>query len=331
MNRTDRLLAIILELQAKGEQRAEDLAATFEVSKRTIYRDLMALDQSGVPLIAIPGRGYSLVEGYFLPPLSFTSDEALMLLLGSDFMANSLDAQYRTAAQSAGTKISAVLPEPLRAEVADVEAGLRFVVPGSDAVPTLLPQIRRALLQRRQIKFAYHARFSTKSAKPRGTPFDEPSGGELGEATERIIDPYALVHVSGAWHLVGYCHLRRDVRTFRLSRIADLSILDKTFHRPSNFKLQQRDQSDRTLTVRALFDQETARWVEESPSFFQVAAESCPDGRLVTLRVRSIDEIVQWLLSWGAHVRVLEPDSLRQRLLHEAQAVVDAYTSRGEI
>ena len=87
MNRTDRLLAIVLELQGKGWQRAGDLARTFECSKRTIYRDLQALGESGVPLLSQPGRGYSLMDGYFLPQLSFSTDEATMLLLGSDVMA----------------------------------------------------------------------------------------------------------------------------------------------------------------------------------------------------------------------------------------------------
>src|SRR6185295_20274165 len=100
MNRTDRLLAIVLEIQAKKQVRAKDLAATFEVTKRTIYRDIAALSESGVPIVAIPGQGYSLVEGYFLPPLTFNSDEAIMLLLGADFVAQNFDAQYRSAAQA---------------------------------------------------------------------------------------------------------------------------------------------------------------------------------------------------------------------------------------
>src|SRR5437667_11404918 len=105
MNRTGRLLAIVLELQGKGKQRAEDLARTFETSKRTIYRDIEALCEAGVPLISIPGRGYSLMEGYFFPPLSFTTDEATMLLLGSDCMAQNFDAHYRLAAQAAGRQM----------------------------------------------------------------------------------------------------------------------------------------------------------------------------------------------------------------------------------
>ncbi len=109
MNRTDRLLAIVLELQRKRSQRAEDLAAIFETSKRTIYRDIQALCESGVPVIAQPGHGYSLVEGYFLPPVTFSADEATMLLLGSEFVADNFDAQYREAAETAGRKIEAVL------------------------------------------------------------------------------------------------------------------------------------------------------------------------------------------------------------------------------
>src|SRR5260370_42509526 len=127
MNRTDRLLAIVLELQGKGRQRAEDLAATFETSKRTIYRDVLALGEAGVPIVSIPGQGYSLMKGYFLPPLSFTTDEATMLLLGSDFMARNFDAQYRAAAESASHKIEGVLPETLRDDVHYLQSNIRFL------------------------------------------------------------------------------------------------------------------------------------------------------------------------------------------------------------
>src|SRR5260370_15756580 len=113
MNRTDRILAIILELQGKGRQRAEDLAETFETSKRTIYRDILALGEAGVPVLSIPGRGYSLMKGYFLPPLSFTTDEATMLLLGSDLMAQSFDAHYPAAAIPAIRTINVLLPQNL--------------------------------------------------------------------------------------------------------------------------------------------------------------------------------------------------------------------------
>src|SRR5205823_13568450 len=163
MNRTDRLLAIVLELQGKGRQRAEDLAATFETSKRTIYRDIQALSEAGVPLISVPGRGYTLMEGYFLPPLSFTVDEATMLLLGSDFMAQNFDAQYRRAALSAGRKIAGVLPERLRDEVDYLQSSIRFIatgIMGSSREDEILQQLRRAILERTRVRFVYHTRYA---------------------------------------------------------------------------------------------------------------------------------------------------------------------------
>jgi predicted DNA-binding transcriptional regulator YafY len=316
MNRTDRLLAIVLELQAKRWQRAEDLAATFETSKRTIYRDFQALGQAGVPIISMSGRGYSLMEGYFLPPITFGSDEATMLLLGSDVMAQSFDDQYRAAAQSAGRKIAAVLPERLRAEVRSLQDSIHFVVSSLSARPgeaAKLQQLRRAILDRTTVRFRYFTRHTDDPARAPATH-------------HREADPYALTYVGGAWHLSAYCHLRRDVRTFRLDRIEDLTALDRTFTRPEGFQLQRRSLFEPgSFDVRVLFDAEVARWVRESPSYFTIAEEETPDGLLVTLHVRQESEIVQWILGWGRHARVLAPDSLRARIAAEAEAMLRAH------
>ena len=310
MNRTDRLLAIVLELQGKGRQRAEDLAETFETSKRTIYRDIQALGQAGVPLVSIPGRGYALMKGYFLPPLSFTADEATMLLLGSDFMAQNFDAQYRAAAQSANRKIEGVLPEKLRDEVHYLQSSIRFV--SRDTVENspkaeMLQQLRRAIIERTTVRFHYHARH-TDDGKP--------------THTSREADPYGLVHFSGAWHLIAYCHMRQGIRNFRLDRMDNLELLAQTFDRPANFGMQTRPIESRPIRVRALFDNDVARWVKESPSYYATSIEEAPEGLLVTFKIRQESEILQWLLSWGQHVRVLEPESLRRRLVEEAEGML---------
>jgi predicted DNA-binding transcriptional regulator YafY len=307
MNRTDRLLAIVLELQARGRQRAEDLATTFEVGKRTIYRDIQALCEAGVPVISTPGQGYVLLEGYFLPPLRFTPDEALILLLGGDAMAQSFDAEYRAAAQSAGRKIAGALPEPLRDEVRSLQASMRFVADSTGGRPEQaesLRQLRRAIVGRHSLHFRYYARYSQDGASVQST---------------RTADPYGMVHVDGGWHLIAYCHLRQDIRHFRVDRMDQLVVLPQTFTRPADFTLEQRENNlPRSLVVRALFDSTAAYWAQESPSFFTVAEQQRDDGLLVTLRVRHEHDILQWLLSWGSHVRVLEPDSLRALLAQEA-------------
>src|SRR5664279_2252755 len=310
MNRTDRLLAIVLELQAKGWQRAEDLALRFEISKRTVYRDMQALSESGVPVVSVPGQGYSLVEGYFLPPLTFSADEALILLLGGDFMAQHFDAEYRRAAQTAVSKIEAVLSDTLREEVRYLQRSLRFIGASLIDHSEVFPQIRRAIIQRRTVRFRYHTR-----------------GGDAisGTTTTRDADPYALIYVGNRWYMVGYCHLRRDVRHFRVDRIDQFEVLRRAFARPAEYTVQDAQPSPRELTVQVIFDHEVARWVQEERSFYVETMQEHPDGMLVTLKVRREDDVLQWLLGWGAHVRVLEPDSLRCRLIDEAKAILRKY------
>ncbi len=316
MNRTDRLLAIMLELQTKKWQRAEDLAETFEVSKRTIYRDMLALTESGVPVISSPGQGYALVEGYFLPPLSFSGEEAIVLLLGLDYMTQSFDVQYQSASISAGKKIRAVLNEKLRNEVADMQKSMRFIsmnplTDGDGLKPEILAQLRRAIIQRKQVRMDYHTR-----------------QGENSGQNRRDVDPYALVHVGRAWYLVAYCHLRRDTRRFRLDRIDDLQVLTASFQRPEDFVIMRStEEEDRNVVVRVLFSTSVARWVREDQSFYMVNMEEHSNGLLVTFQVRQESDLVQWLLGWGGQARVLEPLSLQQRLSHEAEAILRVYQS----
>ena len=327
MGHTDRLLAIVLELQAHRWRRAEDLARTLETSKRTIYRDLVALGQAGIPLISTPGRGYTLVEGYFLPPVSFTADEATILSLGADVMAQSFDAQYRAAAQSAASKITAALPERLRVDVAALRE--RILV-GSDGA-TLQPEVaatlralRGAVIACQRVRFRYYTRYrSTNDADSTDSAHDADDDTPLW----READPYSLARIRGAWYLNAYCHLRKDRRNFRLERIEGLSLLDQRFTPPAGrARRPQRPAVTEGIEARIQFDAQAARWARESPSFFTVAQQETADGGLlVTLRMRQEDEIIQWLLGWGSHARVLTPSSLRQRIRDEAAATLLLY------
>jgi predicted DNA-binding transcriptional regulator YafY len=317
MNKTDRLLAIVLELQGKGRQRAEDLADTFETSKRTIYRDILALCEAGVPIVSIPGQGYSLMKGYFLPPLSFTAEEATMLLLGSDFMARNFDAQYRLAAESASRKIESVLPETLRSDVQYLQSNIRFIGATTNALESeKLQLLRRALLDRNTIRFCYHTRHSSDVQNISHT---------------READPYGLAYLLNTWHLTAYCHMRQDIRNFRLDRMEDLELLPQIFTRPANFQMGlHQEKRPRDITVRALFDKEIARWVHEGRTYYVTAEEETAAGLLVTLKIRHESEVLQWFLSWGSHVKILEPDSLRQRLAEEAQMMLQNYQDMGD-
>ena len=261
MNRTDRLLGILLELQARGVLRAEDLARRFEVSLRTVYRDVQALSETGVPVVAIPGQGYRLMEGYFLPPLSFTAPEAALLLLGGEFVREQVDPELRQVAEGALTRLAGVVPPALRAEVDRRRQELHFPAFGSPGEGPRLSHLRAAVEQRRVLRLLYHTY---------RRPHPEP----------RTVEPYMLVHMTRAWHLAAYCRLRQAPRLFRLDRIDHLEPL------PERFTLAERhrrrpeweQQAGEGGEARVRFDPSVVRWVRER-QLYLFRREEPPQGR----------------------------------------------------
>ncbi|WP_217594246.1 YafY family protein [Cohnella sp. GbtcB17] len=315
MNKTERMLAIVIELQRKGVLRAEDLAGRFETSVRTIYRDMQALSEMGVPVAGATGIGYSLMEGYFLPPVSFTAEEATALLVGADFVELRLDATYGSNARSAQEKIEAILPDHVREETARLRSAIRLL---NDRAATTrgeeketFEQLRRAIVQKRKIRFGY-----SKSLP----------GSDGHRHSERTADPYGLVFSQGAWVLVAFCHLRGDVRHFRLSRMNELVVLDASFEVLPGFSLHnRRHRDDRNVIVRMLVDPAIADLVRGSDNFYMETFEPGEEGWLATFRVRQVEELLQWTLGWGAAVRVLEPESLRDRMGAEIESMRKRY------
>ncbi|BBH23465.1 transcriptional regulator [Paenibacillus baekrokdamisoli] len=315
MNKTDRLLAIVLELQRKGGLRAEDLAAGFETSTRTIYRDIQALSEAGVPIVGTPGLGYYLMEGYFLPPLSFTVEEAVALLIGTDFVEQKFDTGYGMKAQSSREKIEAILPKSVRQETSRVRTTMRLLAVGDARISgqekEYLEALRHAILEEQKVRFHY-----SKS-------MPEADGNRH---SIRTAAPYGLVLVRGSWVLIARCDLRQELRHFRLSRMSDLTVLEDLFTFPSDFNLlDHKPVDDRQVLVRIQVHPHIADKVKESNNFFMEAFEEHEDGLHVTFRVRQPEDLLHWVLGWGANVVVLEPESLRIQVRDEAEKMFKCY------
>lgn len=321
MKRSDRMLAILLELQRKGVVRAEDLASRFEMSVRTVYRDMEALSISGIPLRSTPGIGYELMEGFFLPPIQFTALEASMLLLGSDYVANTFDSTYCEAAHAAQEKIEAIMPEQQRKQVQQLRDSIHllnldeaFHAPNvTESAQEILGLVRRSVLEQRVLSFTYRSRKSSPYAS------EEPSG-------IRSVHPYGLIHLRGIWYFVGHCTMRNELRQFRLERMESLNLLSDTFERPSEFRMheyepEQNFQQEATVS----FAKEALPWVRENPSFYLTNLEEREDDVLATLHCRNEQDILQWILSWGRYARVLQPQSLRESIKVHAAFLVEAY------
>ncbi|MCI0352964.1 MAG: HTH domain-containing protein, partial [Acidobacteriales bacterium] len=129
MNRIDRLFAILLKLQSHSPITSHDLARSFEVSQRTIYRDIAALSEMGVPIVALPGEGYALMEGFYLPPLVFTPAEATALFLGARMLALQADGELPKDAEQALTKIANILPDKTHQHVEQLTRIIQFGLP----------------------------------------------------------------------------------------------------------------------------------------------------------------------------------------------------------
>ena len=212
MNRIDRLFGILLLLQRKRRVRAEDLARTYEISERTIYRDMLALQEIGVPIVSLPGVGYELVEGYYLPPLLFSPSEASALFLSARMLMAHTSGHLSADAESALAKIAVVLPGRMRQEAERLAETIEFVMPPVrfDTDDAHLATFQQAIRERRVVQLRYHSY-------------------NRDQTTERDIEPDYLTYSNGTWYVNGYCRLRNDLRAFRFDRIERLKLLPDTF------------------------------------------------------------------------------------------------------
>jgi predicted DNA-binding transcriptional regulator YafY len=301
MNRVDRLFGILLRLQRRGRVRAQDLARHFEVSERTIYRDIAALNELGVPIVSLPNAGYELPASFSLPPLFFTTGEARALALAAQLMLAQSTGATSQDAERAFTKIAAILPAELRRQVDELSAVVRFYAAERpfELDDPRLTQLRRAIAERRVVALRYHSY--------RGD-----------ETLDREVEPDGLTYHHGAWYLGGYCRLRRGHRSFRLDRIEALQVREATFEP----RTAERQAPPLTL-VRVRFDPAVLRWVRERQHFGYVDDEA---GDVLRYEVADPGEMVPWLLGWGARAEVLEPEALRSRVREEARRLLAILT-----
>lgn len=312
MNRTDRLFAILLQLQTHGRLRARDLAADFEVSVRTIYRDVEALCQSGVPIIALPGQGYSLQEGYFLPPLMFTTLEAGALSLGADYVAQTLDAPLRAAAESAQAKLANALTAESRRDLQHLQDSVRYLQIDSAPAHPHLRTVREAILARTVLRITYHA-------------YGRPA------PADRDVEPYGLIHTARAWQLLAHCRTRRAPRMFRLDRIDAVHPTGEHFHhRPGLTARTARPPTDEPRTLaRIRADAAAARWIREDHPHGLIGEEDHDDHTILTFAVRDLARLGRWLLQWGDAVDILDPPHLRHHLAEQGRRI--AHRHAGDV
>ena len=326
--RADRLLSIMMLLQARGRMTAQELAAELEVSVRTIYRDLDALSMAGVPVYAErgPGGGCVLLDTYRTTLTGLTQDEMRALYMLSDpapLAELGVDQELKAALR----KLSAALPATRRHVEERVRQRIHLDPEGwfesREPVPHL-STIQQALWQDRRLIIVYQLMFGTRA--------------------EWMVEPYGLVAKANVWHVV--CGRKGSIRVYRVSRVLSASLLDETCERPAGFDLPAfwqawcaaAAENRPAYLVTARVSPELVGWL---PHYFgetigeQIARAQAraragpPDAGgwlTVTLPFESLEAARDRILGFGRAVEVLAPMALRRSVVDHAAQIVDLYT-----
>ncbi|MBN7817288.1 helix-turn-helix transcriptional regulator [Algoriphagus pacificus] len=224
MNRIDRLTGILTHLQSKRTIRAVELSDRFQVSLRTIYRDIRALEETGVPIIGEAGQGYSLVEGYRLPPVMFTKQEALAFIVVEKLVEKNLDEESNRYFQEALIKIKAILKSEEKDLLGRVDENIQVLKSRNSMAPSSKSKNFQRVLEGisdRKVIFGTYTTFESQNT------------------TERELEPIGVYHAFQQWYLIAYCRLRKDYRTFRIDRFDRLQVKDESLVLSKHPKLQR--------------------------------------------------------------------------------------------
>ncbi len=310
----DRIVAIFIQLQSRKVVKAQDLADRFGVSLRTIYRDIRSLESSGVPIYSQVGVGYSLVEGYRLPPVMFTREEAVSFIAAEKLVEHFTDTNIKKYFQSALFKIKAVLRDAQKGWIENIESKLLVVPIGNlfnQTIPDALEILFESIIEKRQVMLMYQ---SVESEHP----------------SRRNIEPVGIFYEYNFWYVLAYCHLRKDYRQFRTDRIISIQRSSEAYskiHRELEFYRQKPQQDNKSL-VRVLVDKKVAHYLHFNRKYYGFTKEiKHPDQVEIFFECDYISNgMARWFMMFADCADILEPQELKQEvkeLISKAKARIN--------
>jgi predicted DNA-binding transcriptional regulator YafY len=315
MNRIDRLTAILIHLQTKRMVAAKEISERFGISLRTVYRDIRALEDAGVPIGAETGKGYFIVEGYHLPPVMFTRDEAGALLLGAKLVEKYSDSSVKEHFESSLYKIKSVLKtkdkdylDTLDAhiEVLDANRSRREGFPDN-----FLSHIQSLVGEKKVIKINYHSNYKN-------------------EITSRLIEPIGLCFYSSNWHLIAYCRLRKEYRDFRVDRIKEAIATDILFDPNRHDSLQNLIQtivvSEDLKPVTVRFHKDVGHYIHEDKHYHGFVSQKDTGTHFeMDFMVSSYYSFANWLFNFEEKAEVISPAVLKSHIKNRLERLYRHY------
>ncbi len=299
MNRIDRLSAILIQLQSRRLVKAQQIADKFSISLRTVYRDVHALQEAGVPIIGEAGTGYSLMEGYKLPPVMFNQDEATALLTAAKLMQSKTDAASSKHYNAALDKIKAVLKLTEKDHIEEIDQhiavvqhpAIRYEAPQNLHLQSLLKAIAGCAVI--DIRYA---------------------SIEKKEITQRKIEPVGIYNMGSHWYLIAFCRLRNDYRNFRTDKIEKLMLTDEKISKthPSLQQFLNKTQAEREVKKIVVdVERDIVKYFGEQ-KFYNgfVKEELAGDYVRMTFLTGSLHGFARWFMVYGDRAKIIEPVEL---------------------
>ncbi len=311
MNRIDRLTAILLQLQTRPIVAGREIAERFGISLRTVYRDIRALEDAGVPIGSEPGMGYFLASGYNLPPVMFTASEARALLLGAKLIEKFSDPAVNRNYACALDKIRAVMRGREKAQMDTLSAHIEVLKvsprPREGFPGDLLPDIQKVLGRRQVIRIEY-------------------TSGYRQETTRRDIEPLGLCFYGGNWHLMAFCRLRNDYRDFRVDRIHSIRSTDAVFDPsrhddlPTLISRMVHETDVKPACVR--FNRRAVSFMGDQKYYFGLVEEKTYGNQVeMHFLTGSYTYMARWLLGYMEDAQVVSPDALKKIMMENSECL----------
>lgn len=299
MNRIDRVTAILIQLQSKRVVKAQEIADRFGISLRTVYRDVKTLEEAGIPVIGEAGIGYSIMEGYRLPPVMFTQEEAAAMLTAEKLVEKLTDASTRDVYQAAMFKIRSVLRLAERDHMENLEQHIEVVespyFSNHKTETAYLQQILKGIAGKSVLNIDYFAEHSQQK-------------------TNRNIEPVGIFFKGRYWYLIGWCCLRNDYRTFRADHIKYLSVTAIQFNKehPSLKSFLSKVSKEKELhTIVIQVEKSMIRYLGEQKYYNgYVSQKDMGDTIEMTFLSRSLEGFSRWYMLFGEWAQIVTPKEL---------------------
>ena len=318
LEHSERLLNLLYTIQKSPGIQTKVLAELFGRTPRTIQRDICNLRKMGFNIDSSTGAagGFASRGSYYLKPLVFSGVEALAIFIASRVLLEQNGFPYADDLKSALGKISQVIREKDEEFFQSLEPRTSIVVRQiKDYYPwnNIFVQINQAILDKQTLEMTYDS-YSSQTV------------------SARKVDPYHMLFREGCWYLIAYCHIRKDIRIFRIDRIKYLEPTNEKFQTPGDFSLGEYFMNSWQLgkgepvTVRVCFYPPVSRLIRENSwHSTQTIEEIGGDSLVFTVCVEGTWEIKKWILSWGAGAVCLEPEELRDEIRREVQELAIMY------